>query len=201
MEYTKIEYNKNIIFKKHIPFNYVDNAIEEVEINKEYFYGDLEYLDDLSTSVGIQIPCDIITTEHLVNLFKICYKTTEKICSEFLNKKILSGYQSNWVYISNPSSPSGNYHKHPTLSNYAYTNIYTDYTWVYYLQIPNNCVGDEGKLFFKENINESDSFSFFPEEQTLYIFDANLPHKPELSPNSNLSRIVLGGNVTFNFKK
>ena len=201
MEYTKIEYNKNIIFKKHIPFNYVQEAIKEVEINKEYFYGDLEFLDDLSTSVGIQIPCDIITSEHLVNMFQICYKTTEKICSNFLNKEILTGYQSNWVYISNPSSPPGNYHKHPTLSNYAYTKMYTDYTWVYYLQIPNNCVGDEGKLFFKESIYESDSFSFFPEEQTLYIFDPNLPHKPEISPNSDVSRIVLGGNVTFIFKK
>lgn len=58
-----------------------------------------------------------------------------------------------------------------------------------------------GKISFKENINKSDSFSFFPEEHTLYIFDANLPHRPELSPNSDFSRIVLGGNVTFNFKK
>jgi hypothetical protein len=201
MEYTKIQYNNHVIFKKHIPFDYVKEAINEVEINKKYFYGDLEYLDDLSLSVGMQIPCDIITSDHLLNLFQTCYKTTEKICSNFLNRDILSGYQSNWVYISVPSSPSSNYHKHPTLSNYAYTNIYTDYTWVYYLQIPNNCVEDEGKLFFKDkiSISENEAFKLFPEVETLYIFDANLPHRPELSPNSDVDRIVLGGNIVFNF--
>ena len=43
MEYTKIQYNNHVIFKKHIPFNYVKEAINEVEINKKYFFGDLEY--------------------------------------------------------------------------------------------------------------------------------------------------------------
>jgi len=64
--------------------------------------------------------------------------------------------------------------------------------------MPNNLDGNDGKLFF---LNQDDNveITFLPEENELVIFPANLYHRPETSINSNIDRIVIAGNILFDF--
>ena len=104
-----------------------------------------------------------------------------------------------WTFISLPSNKETNYHDHIRMSTHE-PLITNTWTWVYYLELPNNCSGDEGKIFFSHDSNDLNALKFFPKKDTLYIFPGSLNHRPELAPNSTLSRITLAGNVFIEFK-
>ena len=60
-----------------------------------------------------------------------------------------------WVYYSESDNIYSKYHSHATLHPYSvnqFDNMKTDYTFTYYLQMPDNLKNDEGKLFFKTRI-------------------------------------------------
>ena len=73
------------------------------------------------------------------------------------------------------------------------------YTWVYYVQMPNNLEGDDGVLFIEDSNKKL--HKFLPEEDELIIFDANIPHGPNSSYKSDKDRIVIAGNVGFEYIK
>ncbi len=103
-----------------------------------------------------------------------------------------------WVYYSESDNIYSGYHTHETLHPKPISSLdrlKTDYTFTYYLQMPDNIKNDEGKLFFKTKSNNE--ISILPEEDDIFIFPADLEHRPEISPNSNKSRIVIAGNVAF----
>jgi len=103
-----------------------------------------------------------------------------------------------WVYYSESDNIYSGYHTHETLHPKPISSLdrlKTDYTFTYYLQMPDNIKNDEGKLFFKTKLNNE--ISILPQEDDIFIFPADLEHRPEISPNSNKSRIVIAGNVAF----
>jgi hypothetical protein len=74
------------------------------------------------------------------------------------------------------------------------------YTFVYYLQMPNNLEGDDGCLFFKKNNGEV--YKLLPQEGDLIVMPGDISHAPNKSPNSTKDRIVFAGNVGLqNIKK
>jgi hypothetical protein len=90
------------------------------------------------------------------------------------------------------------YHTHTELSKM--NNIFTPhYTYVYYIQMPDVMNGEDGVLYFKSK--EGKEYWVKPEEDDLIIMEADVPHSPNNAPNSNLDRIVLAGNVGFDYIK
>ena len=80
-----------------------------------------------------------------------------------------------------------------------YPNYTSDISWVYYLQIPNNLINDEGAILFNDEFDNI--ISIIPELNYVYAFPANLLHKPNKTINSTKSRIVAVANIKFNFKR
>lgn len=73
------------------------------------------------------------------------------------------------------------------------------YTFVCYIQMPNNLIGDDGVLFM-EDIDKK-VYSILPEEGDIIIMKGDLPHVPNYSPNSTVDRIVLAGSIRMDFSK
>ena len=73
------------------------------------------------------------------------------------------------------------------------------YTFVFYIQMPDNLSGDDGVLFVQGKNGEV--YSYLPKEGDIIIMDGDLPHVPNYAPNSTVDRIVLAGNVGIEYSK
>jgi hypothetical protein len=113
---------------------------------------------------------------------------------------------SGWVNVVRAKEPvqpnfkegEEKYHIHTEISK-QFNYFIPTYTYVYYIQMPDNLKGDDGVLFFKDK-NEIE-YSILPEEDDLIIMSADIPHAPNKAPNSTRDRIVFAGNVGLKFIK
>lgn len=148
---------------------------------------------------GIQIVLSHSDNPHV----KTVQGTFNRAVLDFHNtkfgKKGVNTFGHSWVFISNPSNKDTNYHNHILMSPHEPLMTNT-WTWVYYLELPDNCIGDEGKILFSLNGEDSNALKIFPKKDTLYIFPGYLQHRPEIAPNSTTPRITLAGNVFIEFK-
>jgi hypothetical protein len=111
-----------------------------------------------------------------------------------------------WVNIVRAKDPvQGNfkegkekYHTHSEI-NKKQNTFEPTYTYVYYIQMPNNLKNDDGVLYFKDK-NDVE-FSILPEEDDLIIMCSDVPHAPNKANDSTLDRIVFAGNVGIRFVK
>jgi hypothetical protein len=123
--------------------------------------------------------------------------TLKQKCLNFLNvinDNIKEGlcYTRNWFYINDANSKERFFHEHT--KNKEIPSLDIEWTYTFYIQMPNNLQDIEGCITFKTNDNKT--HSILPEEGDLIIFPSNLLHTPELSPNSTKERIVMGGVYT-----
>ena len=167
--YGYTEYNKDI------------NFIGQVEINNK--------LDEIVQS-GIDM-CKELYTESNTNVFN-------KINTE------------SWVNMVRSKNPVQLEFKHNELKGVDKYHIHTDinkrmklfvpnYTYVYYIQMPNVMEEEDGVLYFKGKNKKE--YWVRPEEDDLIIMEADMPHAPNNAPKSTIDRIVLAGNVGFEFIK
>jgi hypothetical protein len=115
-----------------------------------------------------------------------------------------------WVNVVRSKNPVQLQFKHEELKGVDKYHIHTDinkdtksfiphYTYVYYIQMPDVMNGEDGVLYFRgKNGNE---YWIRPEEDDMIIMEADMPHSPNNAPNSNVDRIVMAGNVGFDFIK
>jgi hypothetical protein len=69
------------------------------------------------------------------------------------------------------------------------------YTFIYYVQMPDNLRDDEGYLVLKD-IN-GEVYSILPKEGEFIIHESHVDHYPKEATNSTVDRIVIAGNVGF----
>lgn len=95
---------------------------------------------------------------------------------------------SDWVYVSSNLNRQTGFHHHLKMED---MNIRGEWSYTFYVQMPDNLKGDDGKLIFKGE----DGLEYFilPEEGDLFIFDAKYLHSPATNLSSKLDRIVLAG--------
>lgn len=142
---------------------------------------------------GIQIESNIYFDDDTINLFKSIYNIIVDLHKEQTGEKYLPSYQHSWFFINPPSEEESNFHDHKKF-NSTFPNDTPTYTWTYYLQLPDNCVGEEGMLAFKAS-NESLHELIDVKLNTIYVFPSDLLHQPNLSPKSTLNRITAAGNI------
>lgn len=90
------------------------------------------------------------------------------------------------------------YHTHTDISKKLKV-FYPNFTFVYYIQMPDIMNGDDGVLYFKNK--KGVEYKVKPEEDELIIMEGDMPHFPNHAPNSTIDRIVLAGNVGLEFVK
>jgi hypothetical protein len=90
------------------------------------------------------------------------------------------------------------FHSHTEI-NKRFDLFIPDYTYVYYIQMPDIMNEEDGVLYFRgENKKE---YWIRPEEDDLIIMPGYMPHAPNNAPNATIDRVVLAGNVGFEFIK
>jgi hypothetical protein len=107
-----------------------------------------------------------------------------------------------WSYIQDKNSkdPDNGFHVHTSSINFPDTRvnapILTDWTYCFYLQVPNDLQGNEGSLLLKDI--DGKVYAIKPEEGDFIFFKGNVEHKPNLAPNSEGTRIAICSNISFN---
>lgn len=99
----------------------------------------------------------------------------------------------NWVYLMNNKTQNEIYHTHINLIE-GDERIKTDWTFCYYVQIPDELDGDDGKISFRTE--DGVEHMFLPKEGEIYIFPADLEHTPKLIKKSKTDRVVIAGNIS-----
>jgi cupin superfamily acireductone dioxygenase involved in methionine salvage len=121
--------------------------------------------------------------------------------------KINSGSWINIIQSINPVQPQFKngkldsvdiYHTHTEIQEQR-GKFFPHYTYVYYIQMPDIMNGEDGVLYFKGK--DGTKYWIRPEEDDLIIMEGDVPHAPNNAPNSTLDRIVMAGNVGFDFIK
>lgn len=90
------------------------------------------------------------------------------------------------------------FHTHTTISAKS-GGFYPNYTFVYYIQMPDIMDGEDGVLYFKDKSEKQHWVK--PYEDELIIMPGDIPHFPNSAPNSTIDRIVVAGNVGFEHVK
>jgi len=144
------------------------------------------------TSAGIKIKCDEFDEIHRIGI-DLCKSLTTLIDNEYVDK--------NFIYLQKNETPHSDIIPFHTHSNTFFNNrpVINDWIYCFYLQIPHNIKLNEGKISFKDNYNNIKSF--LPNKGDFLIFNANLLHAPEYTPNAECDRITIVGTIAFNVKQ
>lgn len=86
------------------------------------------------------------------------------------------------------------YHNH-VLLNEGSARFIPKYTFIYYIQMPNNLQGDDGKLVLRDS--KGKTYSILPKENEFLIHISDIDHYPKAAKNSTVDRIVFATNVGF----
>lgn len=195
---SEIHLNNNItVYKSTFDWKYSkDVLINKVRQNLSYIG-----LDDLTTSSFH------IQSNEVDYLKKHC----RNLAIEILGKKsndISSWVEQFWIYFSNRNTnvyegEGDLYHDHritlTTSSNKPITNIKSDISYCFYLNVPTDLSGDDGKLMFKDN--EGNEVGILPQTGDIIFFNPNYLHRPNFIHNSKQERIVICSNLTVNLKE
>jgi hypothetical protein len=186
---------KNDILKK------CDEIIESLPNVTQDGYGYFEESKDINFIGEIKIE------NKLDEILKFGIQSCIKIYGIEYNlpfNKISTDCWVNVVRAKNPvqfddiESELRQYHIHTEINQKRNTFL-PHFTWVYYIQMPDNLKDDDGTLYIKgENDQE---YFILPKEGDFIIMKSDLPHSPQHALDSTKDRMVLAGNVGFEFIK
>ena len=116
-------------------------------------------------------------------------------CLTLFGSRYSSIWLECWVNVTRPKPRQiYNRHNHVNISKAKGLPI-PNYTWIYYLQMPDNVVGKESML------NVRDTIDYLPTVGELIILNGDDYHSVYEAPNSTVNRIVLAGNVAIRYNK
>jgi hypothetical protein len=148
---------------------------------------------------------DFINDKSKSELFLIM-KNSIKTCVELYDKPFNKIKTNSWINVVKTKNPSQKkyslknkkeplgFHSHLEINRLNNLPI-PFYTFICYLQMPNNLKGDDGLLFIKDT--NSTIYSYLPNEGDILIINGDTIHAPNYAFNSDKDRIVLAGNIHF----
>jgi len=134
-------------------------------------------------------------------------------CKELYKEKNIEYNKINtdaWINVVRSKNPVQIQFQHEDLKGVDKFHVHTDinkemksfvphYTYVYYIQMPDVMNGEDGVIYFRGKNKKE--YWIRPEEDDLIIMEGDMPHSPNNAPNSTVDRIVMAGNVGFDFIK
>lgn len=126
-----------------------------------------------------------------INQFAISfYKKISNIENDYYAK-------SSWIYTQIKDFNMNWMHTHKYLVSSNITNLKTQVTFVYYIQLPSKKMNNEGDIIFKTEDNKF--FKYTPNENDMLFFSGDLQHMAVPTPNGEIDRIVYAANLNFDF--
>ena len=145
------------------------------------------------TNKGIDEKNFIIECDEFKSVDKFTISTLEEI----EQRKIEKVAKFSWIYTQIREETMVDMHKHDFLHYYTEkTKLKTDWTCVFYIQIPEGLREQDGNIVFMTE--DKKLHNFIPEENDLLIFSGKLSHMITPIPNSEIDRIVYASNFNFN---
>jgi hypothetical protein len=182
----EIKLNNNIsVYKTKIKISDIAKLISDIKLNLDI---SIDTKKPTPKEPGIQSTIVVSTplikelTEKIVNIFFETFKMD--------NTNPYTTMQ--WAYISDNKNLYSGFHSH---DKKKYANIPLEWTYTYYVQMPDNLEGDDGKLVFK--LDDDTTQMILPDVGDLLIFPTSLLHMPNTNTKSELERIVFAGVWSF----
>lgn len=141
------------------------------------------------------------------DIYKFCSNVCKLICDEnsievkrFTLHKWISVLRSKPVQPMelDPENNEPTYHNHKDIALRS-GNTMPTYSFVFYLQMPNNLSGIDGHILFKDD--QGDVLKYLPRENEVLVFKSDISHAPIHAKNSTLNRIVLAGDFRIDNNK
>lgn len=193
---TKLDF----LHKKDLIMSQVKNIIESKPQVKMDNYGYKQEFQSLSFDgiLNIENDLDKIINKGIELCKSLYFDSYNKInMDSWVNiVRSVEPKQINFKYIEN--SKIDKYHVHVDIQKNM-NMFYPNFTWVYYIQMPDVMENEDGVLYIKGK-NEKEYY-IKPEEDDLIIMYGWLPHSPNNAPKAKTDRIVMAGNVGFEFIK
>jgi hypothetical protein len=189
----------NLCDKKNDLINLVNNIINSSKnINNDAYGLIISTNNEFDGTIDIKNEIDLVTQYSIDNCKELYTNETKSL----FNKINIE----TWINVVKSVNPTqryryGNkkmYHTHSEINKQKEMFIPT-YTFVYYLQMPNIMNDEDGVLYFiGENQKE---YWYRPCEDDLIVMNADIPHAPNDAPNSTTDRVVIAGNIGFEYLK
>jgi len=204
IEEIKLSDNLNI-WKTTFDLQNIDKLLYESEniINKNK--------DSKTDSYGIFFEKRMFT-ENFINISKQSdlielMNYAANACIYLNDKPFNKIYLEAWVNVVKSKNPvQVNYDKNNNLIfhnhvdlNDKFNNPYPNYTFVCYLQMPDNLSNNDGVLYLKDKMDNI--YAFLPKVGDILILKGDLDHVPNYAPKSTKDRIVLAGNIKITLTK
>lgn len=177
---------------------------------------------NITESPGIQYNLTYSFSDKLDDVKLFANKEVNKVYLDSISyDSIPLSFKVNWLYYSYPSDQNSFWHVHsnnrvfgtePRSGTLKSKEIPATWTYVVYINVPDNIESSGGKIHFNSNrdqktdsANRSSSlalseFSYTPKQGDFIIFPSWMPHLPEPSTDKNV-RVVLGGNISYQKRK
>jgi hypothetical protein len=145
------------------------------------------------TNGGIDEKRFILECDEFKSVDKFTISTLEGI----EQRKIEKVAKFSWIYTQTREETMIDMHKHDFLHYYTEkTKLETDWTCVFYIQIPEGLGKEDGNIVFMTE--DKKLHSFIPQENDLLIFSGKLGHMITPIPNAQAERVVYASNFNFN---
>jgi hypothetical protein len=184
MKVEKIKLCDDIVLHK-----YNINYNQQIATDEVYMSVDTYELTSINRPTQPGIQTSIIVKNGEIE--SISNTINNIILNEFYKDNTISYVEERWVYISSPNNPTSYWHNHSEV-NYM-KGLVGEWTYTFYIQMPDNLKGKDGYLQFKDESNNV--YSILPKEGEVYIFDSKYLHKPKTNTSSKKDRIVLAGTI------
>ena len=158
-----------------------------------------------SNSIGFDFKNKIGISDNIDNIIKLSVLK----CIDLINENNQSFNKTNvdaWINVVRAKKPRQNnfkkngdvkLHNHVAIQNKV-ESFYPTYTFVYYAQMPDNLDKNDGTLIIGGNDKR---YYYLPKVGDLVIMGGEISHAPNLALKSTKDRIVIAGNVGFEYIK
>jgi len=195
------------IYKSRFNIENIDPIIElcekvvkqKREENKNTTDGFTYFIGEVKTDTYSNLPenngIDVIKNFGLNSCIDLHKKPINRIDTDMWINVVRA---KNPVQVNYKNNGKLIFHNHVELNRINKKPI-PDYTFVCYLQMPDNLKNDDGVLFIQDM--DGKVYSILPEVGDCIMMDGHLPHVPNYAPDSTKDRIVLAGNVKLEYAK
>lgn len=162
-----------------------EDFLKRIDQNESLYYSETYKIQN---SLDVHVECEE-------------FESVDKQALNFLRTKLFLSIdkfiRSSWIYIQIPGFKMEWMHTHDWIDSSNRTNLKTQWTYVFYIQIPPNLKNGEGDLIFKTEDGELHTFT--PKENDIIFFPGDLPHMPTPTLCAVSDRIVYTTNINYDF--
>lgn len=195
---------------------------KEIKLNDKTIAYSLEYIPMFSKDVILESVIDMISKmthvksdgfifEKAKKEFEDIYKFCSDVCKSLCHENDIKVDRFNlhkWVSVlrSKPVQPmeldpennEPTYHNHRDIALRSGSPV-PIYSFVYYLQMPNNLSGIDGHILLKDY--DGNVLKYLPKENEVLVFKSDISHAPIHAKNSTVNRMVLAGDFKIDNSK